>query len=109
MDQREIESILLDLEDKKYKLLLEFQEVYELLNDERKTTEELEELTKEKEDIEYDIREIELDIAMYREMMDKLFPSEIGACGFPCDGRCQQCGGSESYDPNTEVFTGGDY
>jgi rubrerythrin len=109
MDQREIESILYDLNTKKNDLLLEFQEIYELLNDERKTTEELEELAKEKEDIEYDIREIELDIAMYEEMMDKLFSTEIGECGFPCDGRCQQCGGTENYDPMYEVFAGGDY
>ena len=86
MDQRDIESILFNLESDKNDLLSELHEISELLKD-----------------------ELELDIAMYKEMMDKLYPSEIGACGFPCDGRCPQCGGSESYDPNSEVFTGGDY
>lgn len=109
MDQREIDSILFNLESDKNDLLSELDEICELLKDDKKSEKELTELKKEKEDIEYEIHEIELDIAMYKEMMDKLYPSEIGACGFPCDGRCPQCGGSESYDPSSEVFAGGDY
>jgi hypothetical protein len=109
MDQREIESILLSFEIEKTNLLSELDEVNECLTNEGKSQEEILELKREKEDLEYEIHEIELDSAMYREMLDKLYPSEIGSCGFPCDGRCPRCNGSESYDPNTEVFTGGDY
>lgn len=109
MDQREIESVLSKLEDEKETLLSEMNEVNELLQDETTPTDDICRLKKEKETLEYEIHEIELDIGVYTEMMDKLYPTEIGACGFPCDGCCQQCGGNESYNPMYEVFTGGDY
>jgi hypothetical protein len=109
MDQREIESILYDLFAEKNILLSELDEVSKLLADETKSPKEIEELKKEKETLDYEIHELELDVGMYTEMMNKLYPSQIGECGFPCDGRCQQCRGSESYDPMYEIFTGGDY
>ena len=39
---------------------------------------------------------------------DKNNPQEIGYCGFPCDGRCQTCGGgyngySDGFDMSGEV------
>lgn len=37
----------------------------------------------------------------YDEMLAKEMEA-IGYCGFPCDGRCQTCGGTGSYDPNDE-------
>jgi chromosome segregation ATPase len=106
MDQRDIEDILYNLNSEKDVLLSKLDEIDELLEDEKKTKEEIEDLKEEKETVEYDIQEISLDIAMYTEMMDKLYPSEVGACGLPCDGRCQQC---EGYEPLYEVFTAGDY
>ena len=109
MDQREIESILDNLETAKADLLRQLDVICELLEDDNRSEKDRLDLIDERVDIEYEIHETELDIAMYTEMMNKLYPSEIGACGFPCDGRCQQCGGFESYDPSTEVFTGGDY
>ena len=109
MDQREIQDILFDLESKKDTLLSELDEVNELLQNEKNSVDEVRQLTSDKESLEYEIQELKLDIAVYTEMMDKLYPSEIGACGFTCDGRCQQCSGSESYTPLYEVFTAGDY
>jgi hypothetical protein len=67
----------------------------------------LKKLLEEKEDIEYDIRECEIDIAMYTEVMNKLYPRTVGLCGYSCDGQCQQC--RSGYDAHDEVFTGGDY
>lgn len=107
MDPREIESILFDLNAEKDVLLSKLDELKELINDETKTNKEITDLTEELDTVEYDIEEVDLDIAMYTEMYNKLFPAVIGACGFPCDGNCSQCGGN--YDPLYEVFTAGDY
>lgn len=92
MDQREIQEILYSLENEKELLLSK-----------------LDELLEEDEivDLEYEIQEINLDIAIYTEMFDKLYPSQVGACGYTCDGYCSQCSGN--YDPAYEVLTGGDY
>lgn len=109
MDQREIQDILFHLESEKEVLLSAVDEINEVLRSEGKREDEIKDLKEEKDRLEFEIEELDLDIGIYKEMMDKLFPSEIGACGFPCDGLCPTCGGSESYDPRYEVFTGGDY
>lgn len=94
MDQRQIQEILYCLENEKELLLSKLDE---LLEDE----------SDELDDIEYEIKEIDLDIAMYTEMFDKLYPSQVGACGYTCDGYCSECSGN--YEPAYEVFAGGDY
>lgn len=107
MDEREIESIIYSLQDKK-EMLLSYLDLTEASLTES-SQEDYYLLLEEKEDLLHEIREIEIDIGVYTEMKDKLYFAEIGACGFPCDGRCPQCGGTESYNPLYEVFTGGDY
>ena len=92
MDQREIQEILYSLENEKELLLSKLNELLE---------------EDEIVDLEYEIQEINLDIAIYTEMFDKLYPSQVGACGYTCDGYCPQCSGN--YDPAYEVFAGGDY
>jgi hypothetical protein len=109
MDQREIQDNLFHLESEKEVLISTLDEINELLSLEGNSEEEIKDLNEEKDRIEFEIQDITLDIGMYTEMMDKLYPSEIGACGFPCDGCCQQCNGNESYEPMYEVFTSGDY
>ena len=59
---------------------------------------------------EYEFSDAELALLeevarQYDEMLAKEMEAnrvEIGYCGFPCDGRCQTCGGTGSYDPNDE-------
>lgn len=94
MDQRQIQEILYCLENEKELLLSKLDE---LLEDE----------SDELDDVEYEIQEINLDIAMYTEMFDKLYPSQVGACGYVCDGYCSECSGN--YEPLYEVFASGDY
>lgn len=107
MDERQIECIIYELnEEREYTLSL-LKEVEEDIQKETNTKEELEGFIQEKEDLLEDIHDIDCDIASYKEMMDKLYPSEIGLCGYTCDGRCQKCCGG--YDPLYEVFSGGDY
>ncbi len=95
MDQRQIQEILYSLENEKELLLSKLDELLE------------EESEDEIVDVEYEIQEINLDIAMYTEMFDKLYPSQVGACGYTCDGYCSECSGN--YEPAYEVFAGGDY
>ena len=55
---------------------------------------------------EEEIKQMEEMEKAYDEMLAKEAkdnPVEIGYCGFPCDGRCQTCGGTGSYDPNDEM------
>lgn len=109
MDEREIESILYALEDRKDVFLHYLDMIEESLRDETHPEGERHTMLEEREDLLHEIREVELDIGVYTEMKNRLYISEIGECGFPCDGRCPQCGGTDGYNPLYEVFTGGDY
>lgn len=54
---------------------------------------------------EAEIQQMEEMAKLYDTMLEKEAkenPIEIGYCGFPCDGRCQQCNGSGTYDGNDE-------
>jgi hypothetical protein len=108
MDQRDCESRIYALEDQRLELLEYLEKVEVQLKNPSNTAIQIEDLKKDKEETEEDIRELERDIAMFREMIDKLFPSEIGNCGFVCDGFCTQCANG-GYDPHTEIMTDGDY
>jgi len=107
MDERQLDYILYNLTEQVISLKNGLVEVEELLEDEANTDEQKIKLLEEKEDIEYDIRECEIDIAMYTEVMNKLYPRTVGLCGYSCDGQCQQC--RSGYDAHDEVFTGRDY
>ena len=109
MEIRELEWTLFLLETEKNELITELMSVKGMLKQKLLSTDDRAGLLEEKEELCYEIRECELDIAIYTEMLNALSTSEIGRCGFPCDGNCQACGGTESYDPRFEVFTGGDY
>ena len=107
MDERQLDYIISGLTEQVAFLKNAVVEVEELLKDEANTEERKTSLLEEKDIYEFDIRECEIDIAMYTEMMNKLFQSTLGLCGYTCDGQCQTC--SSGYDPHGEVFTGGDY
>lgn len=109
MDERELENILYLLEDRKMVFLQYLDLLESSLQDDTLSPDEHSSLVEERDTMAYELREVELDIGVYTEMKNRLYFSEIGACGFPCDGRCPQCGGTESYNPLYEVFTGGDY
>jgi hypothetical protein len=109
MDERQLENILYLLEDRKIVFLQYLDMIEGYLQDDTFPQNERSYITEERDTILYELREIELDIGAYTEMKNRLYFSEIGACGVPCDGQCPQCGGTESYNPLYEVFTGGDY
>lgn len=108
MDQRDMECHIYALEGERLDLLNYLDKLEVQLEDTTKTEAELEDLKKDKENTLEDIRELERDIAMFQEMLDKLFPQEVGLCGFLCDGFCQECKNG-GYDPRSEVMTDGDY
>lgn len=108
MDQRSFEWLLYCLAEKKESLLLNLNEVESLLKNESTPNNDRVILTTEKEELLYELHEVELDTAMYEELLNKLFVSEVGACGYTCDGHCQTCGDG-MYDPRYETFTGGDH
>jgi hypothetical protein len=106
-DPRKLEYMIYDLNEERDDILNLLKELEEKINQET-DQEKLDKLKQEKQDLLDDLHDVDCDIAMYKEMMDKLFPSEIGLCGFSCDGLCQTCKGG-GYDASEEVFTGGDY
>ena len=105
MDERQIQSIIYDLEDEVERINSLIKEVYE---DIEKNPDKKEELEKEKQDLLDDLHDVNCDIAIYKEMMDKLYPAEIGVCGVICDGRCQTCN-TDGYNALYEVFAEGSY
>lgn len=107
MDQRKIDSILYDLNEEKQVIINILEAVERSLNDTTKTEKEREELTEEQLHLKDELHDVEIDIAIYQEMMNKMFPIEIGACGYYCDNQCRSCIGG--YDSRYEVFTEGDY
>ena len=108
MDPREIEAILYQLEDEKADLVEYLQTLDIRLKDTTTSEEDRSAMEEDRLQTLEDIRELDRDIAMYTELKDRLFPAEIGECGFYCDGLCPQCK-NYGYDPRTEVMTDGDY
>jgi hypothetical protein len=107
MDQRKIDSILYDLNEEKDCISVALEQVKESLKDTTLPKDKRTELEEEKENLEYELHEVELDIGVYTEMMNKFFPMELGICGYSCDSKCMKCSGG--YDSRYEVFTEGDY
>lgn len=105
MDERQIQAIIYDLEDEEEEINSLIKEVEE---DIEKNPDKKEEFEKEKQELLDDLHDVKCDIAMYKEMIDKLYPSEVGFCGFTCDGRCQTCS-KYGYDSLYEVFAEGTY
>jgi|688.fasta_scaffold2839197_1 hypothetical protein len=95
MDQRKLESIIFSLTLEKDILLRELNAIEKLLKDTTKTEKEISELKEEQTMLLDDISDIDMDIGVYQEMMDKL--------GFYEE---EYTGG---YDSRYEVFTEGDY
>ncbi len=96
MDEREIDWKLYILNEERDNLLSSLEELKIQLKDETKTKEELEKLQSEYNDLIDDIHDIECDIAVYQEMLDKLYlnheEEEV-----------------HRFDLHDEVFTDGDY
>lgn len=107
MDQRKLDSILYNLNQEKEYIEIALSQVKSSLEDETISKKERSELEEEIEHLEFELHEVELDIGVYTEMMHKLFPSELGICGYSCDSKCMTCSGG--YDSRYEVFTEGDY
>jgi hypothetical protein len=102
MDQRDIESIVNQLEDERRAL----EDWLSTIIDQLRIHPDDNELLEEFQNTEFDIKDIELDIGVYVEMLNKYYQTVVGDCGFPCDGNCQSCGG---YDPRYEIMTAGDF
>ena len=107
MDQRKIDSILYDLNEEKECISVALEQVNSSLKNTTLSNKEKDELEEERNNLEYELHEVELDIGVYQEMMNKFFPSELGICGYSCDSHCTTCNGG--YDSRYEVFTEGDY
>lgn len=107
MDQRKIDSILYELNQEKECIEIALEQYRSSLMDTTLSQKEHSEIKEEIEHLEYELHEVELDIGVYTEMMNKYFPSELGICGYSCDSKCMTCSGG--YDSRYEVFTEGDY
>lgn len=100
MDQRKLESIIFSLTMEKENLLRDLDTLEEKLDDETLSKDEHAVLREDREHLLDAIRDVELDIGVYQEMMDKLALVELETYNENTDG---------GYDPRYEVFTEGDY
>jgi len=107
MDQRKIDSILYELNEEKECISVALEQYRSSLKDTSLSDEERKQIEEEVGHLEYELREVELDIGVYTEMMNKYFPMELGICGYSCDSKCMKCSGG--YESRYEVFTEGDY
>jgi len=88
MDEREIEWKIYLLEEERNEILSSLEQVEEDLK--KKNKKKLEEL---RNDLLDDLKDIDCDIAMYQEMLDKLYYEEE----------------VQRFDLHDEILTGGDY
>jgi len=94
MDEREIEWRIYILNEERDTILSSLEELKKQLKDETKTEKELKDLQAEHEDLTDDLHDIDCDIAVYQEMLDKIYNTEED---------------SQRFDLHDEVFTDGDY
>lgn len=93
MEFRDIQERIAILEDDLDQLRDDLYNIKALLKEE-KDEEKIKTLEKEKEDIKHEIQEVKWDIAIYQEMLNKLYPSADE---------------EEWYDSRCEVLNEGDY
>lgn len=90
MDQREIEWRIYLLEEERDEVLSSLKQVENDLKKKNKNKKKLEEL---RDDLIEDLKDIDCDIAVYQEMLDKLYYEEE----------------VQRFDIHDEILTGGDY
>lgn len=98
MDQHKLESIIFSLTLEKENFLRDLDVLEEMLDDETRSKDERADLREEREHLIDAIKEVDLDIGVYQEMMDKLAFTEI--CYENTDG---------GYESRYEVLMEGDY
>lgn len=100
MDSRKLESIIFSLTIEKEDLLRYLDRIDNRLNDETISKDEYADLREDREYLLEDIEDVDMDIAVYQEMLDKLSLADLETYNENTDG---------GYDSRYEVFTEGDY
>lgn len=96
MNIPQLEDIVYELHCEQNELIIYLKKLNEYIADKTATEEQLEELKAERTQVILDIRDIECDISMFNEAINKFYYSELDTLEY-------------TYQPNYEVFASGEF